>query len=76
MQCHVEMSTEMIAAWCTAWSDEVRGLSPLPPTVQTPQQMLADAPARLGAMRSLADQLYSVWISGLNRGAERAPSAD
>ena len=67
MQCHVEIGTEMIAAWCAAWSDEVAGLSPLPPTVQTEQQMLADAPARLDAMRRLADQLYSVWIGGLAR---------
>jgi GMP synthase-like glutamine amidotransferase len=76
MQCHVEMSVEMIAAWCAAWADEVRGLSPLPPTVQTPPQMLADAPARLAAMRSLADQLYAVWIGGLNRAAAGGAGAN
>ena len=69
MQCHVEISAEMIAAWCAAWPDEVKGLDPLPPTVQTAQQMLADAPHHLAALRQLADQLYTVWIGGLNRAA-------
>jgi len=76
MQCHVEVSTEMIAAWCAAWPDEVKGLDPLPPTVQTAQQMLADAPPRLDAMRQLADQLYTVWIGGLNSALTLAPVKD
>ena len=65
MQCHVEMTPEMIAEWCASWPDEVVGLNPLPTSVQTPEQMRAEIPARLPAMRRLADQLYSVWIKGL-----------
>ena len=65
MQCHVEMTREMIAEWCAAWPDEVRGLAPLPASVQTPERMLAEAPARLTSMRRLADRLYSVWCAGL-----------
>jgi GMP synthase-like glutamine amidotransferase len=65
MQCHVEMTPEMISAWCRSWPAEVRGLNPLPSGVQTPQQMLAESAGRLPAMRRLADQLYSVWIGGL-----------
>ena len=65
MQCHVEMTPEMIAAWCKSWPAEVQGVAPLPASVQTPQQMLAEATGRLPAMRRLADQLYSVWIGGL-----------
>ena len=66
MQCHVEMTTGMIDAWCESWPDEVRGLTARPSTVQTPEQMRVDLPARLVAMQRLADQLYSVWIRGLN----------
>jgi hypothetical protein len=40
----------------------------LPEPVQTPEQMLADTPENLAAMRLLADRLYSVWIDGLPRG--------
>ena len=65
MQCHVEMTPEMIAEWCTSWPDEVVGLKPLPASVQTPDQMRAETPTRLPSMRRLADQLYSVWIKGL-----------
>lgn len=67
MQCHVEMNVEMIDAWCASWPQEVRGLDPLPATVQTPAQMRANSAASIPAMRQLADQLYSVWIEGLQR---------
>lgn len=65
MQCHVEMTPEMISEWCGSWPDEVKGLAPLPVSVQTPEQMQAETPTRLPSMRRLADQLYSVWIRGL-----------
>ena len=65
MQCHVEMTLELIKEWGTSWPAEVLGLDPLPSTVQTPETMLADAPLRLPAMRRFANQLYSVWIGGL-----------
>ena len=67
MQCHVEMTPEMIATWCESWEDEVSGLSALPPPVQTPQQMQDDTAYRLPAMRELAGRLYTRWIRGLKR---------
>jgi GMP synthase-like glutamine amidotransferase len=67
MQCHVEMTSEMINEWCESWTTEVHGLAPLPATVQTPEQMLSEIQVRLPAMRLLADQLYSVWLMGLKR---------
>jgi GMP synthase-like glutamine amidotransferase len=65
MQCHVEMTPMMIREWCTSWPTEVIDLEPLPSTVQTPKQMQDEISTRLPAMRRLADQLYSAWISGL-----------
>ena len=65
MQCHVEMTAEMIQEWCRSWPTEVLGLKTLPSTVQTPELMLAEAPVRIQTMRRLADQLYSMWIKGL-----------
>ena len=68
LQCHVEMTPGMIEGWCAAWPDEVAGIvPPLPPCVQTPQQMQRETAQRLPAMRRLADRLYSVWINGLKR---------
>lgn len=67
MQCHVEMTDEMIDTWGRGWAEETRGLDPLPASVQTPAQMRAEMPERLPAMRRLAERIYSVWISGLSR---------
>jgi GMP synthase-like glutamine amidotransferase len=67
MQCHVEMTPAMIAKWCESWPEEVADIDPLPESVQTPEQMRADTPENLIAMRLLADQLYSVWLDGLSR---------
>lgn len=65
MQCHVEMTPEMIAEWCNSWSAETQNLAPLPESVQTPGQMQAEIGSRLPAMRILAERLYSVWVRGL-----------
>lgn len=65
MQCHVEMTPEMIIRWCQSWPDEVAGLSPLPQSIQTPEIMQLATATNLVAMRLLADQLYSVWIAEL-----------
>lgn len=67
MQCHVEMTPEMIAAWCECWEAEVAGIAALPPPVQTPQQMKEEIAYRLPAMRELAGRLYTNWIRGLKR---------
>jgi len=66
MQCHVEMTPEMIVNWCQSWAAEVKDLPALPDSVQTPEKILAEMRPRLAAMRLLSDQLYSVWIKGLS----------
>ncbi|HEX5803407.1 MAG TPA: type 1 glutamine amidotransferase, partial [Azospira sp.] len=62
MQCHVEMTPELIAAWCASWETEIAGLPALPPPVQTPAQMQTEITYRLPAMRELANRLYATWI--------------
>ncbi len=66
MQCHVEMTPEMIATWCGQWSDEAAAIADQE-SVQTPAQMQDQIDERLPAMRQLSEQLYSVWIKGLAR---------
>jgi GMP synthase-like glutamine amidotransferase len=66
MQCHVEMTPEMIATWCEQWADEAIAVADLP-SAQTPEAMLAEISAKLPVMRQLSEQLYSVWIKGLAR---------
>jgi len=66
MQCHVEMTPEMIATWCEQWADEAMSAADLA-SVQTPEVMQAQIREHLPAMRQLSGQLYSVWIKGLQR---------
>jgi GMP synthase-like glutamine amidotransferase len=62
MQCHLEMTPEMIAAWCAHWEAEadVRQES-----VQTPATIVEQLPTRILSMRDVADQIYGVWTRGL-----------
>lgn len=64
MQCHVEMTPEMIDSWCSQWAEEAAAVAHQP-SVQSPMVMLGEIPDRLATMRQLADQLYGVWIGGL-----------
>ena len=66
MQCHVEMTPEMIAAWCGKWGGEALARTDRP-SVQPPEVMLREIPERLPEMRRLSEQVYSVWIHGLAR---------
>ena len=66
MQCHVEMTPEMITKWCEQWADEAAAVADLP-SVQTPEAMEGQIAERLQVMRQLSEQLYSVWIRGLAR---------
>ena len=64
MQCHVEMTPEMIATWCEQWADEAAAVAEQP-SVQTPDAMLGQIAQHLPVMRQLSEQLYSTWIKGL-----------
>src|SRR5689334_4429861 len=39
MQCHVEMTPELIRAWCLDWEKEVESLARRQPSVQSPAEM-------------------------------------
>jgi GMP synthase-like glutamine amidotransferase len=63
MQCHVEMTPELIRSWCEEWEKErVPGGGP---SVQTPQQMVERIDERVRSLNRIADRLYERWIEGL-----------
>lgn len=66
MQCHVEMTPEMIRTWCRQWAGEALAVADLD-SAQTPETMQQEIAGRLPVMRQLSEQLYSVWIKGLAR---------
>jgi GMP synthase-like glutamine amidotransferase len=68
MQCHVEMTPEMIAAWCETGAEEIAENLGCSPAVQSAAEMRAEASARIGGLHSVADRVYSRWVEGLTAG--------
>ncbi len=63
MQCHVEMTEDMVKAWCQTGAEEIAGSSG--PAVQSAESMQIDLTSRVSALNQVANRLYSKWISGL-----------
>lgn len=63
LQCHVELTAEMIEEWCRVGADEIAAAQS--PGVQTVAAILAQAPAKLPAMAVVAERLYGHWLAGL-----------
>jgi GMP synthase-like glutamine amidotransferase len=60
LQCHVEMTPQMIRDWIGRGGE----LRPSP-TVQSGPEMLRDVERRIAALRRVADVLYERWTAGL-----------
>jgi GMP synthase-like glutamine amidotransferase len=68
MQCHVEITPEMISIWCRDWSKEKEGEQDARvsgPSVQTPQEMQAAMEEKTRSLHAVADRLYARWTAGL-----------
>jgi len=66
LQCHVEMTQDMIRSWYTGGRDEIDA-SP-GPGVQQPEQMEAEIEERVAGLNQVAARLYDKWIEGLAKG--------
>ncbi len=65
MQCHVEMTPELIRAWCRDWGREVEALAARVPSVQTPAGMEEGIEEKVRALHAVADRIYDRWIGNL-----------
>ena len=65
MQCHVEMTPQLIRAWCRDWEKEVESLARRMPSVQSPAEMLDGVEDRVRALNSVADNVYDRWLAGV-----------
>ncbi|MBI2294579.1 MAG: type 1 glutamine amidotransferase [Betaproteobacteria bacterium] len=68
MQFHVEMTPELIRAWCEDWGKEVESLAKRMPSVQTPAQMTEAIEEKTWTLNAIADRLYDRWTAALARG--------
>lgn len=67
MQCHVEMTGELIHSWCRDWGREVQSLASRLPSVQTPEEMTTGLEDKVGALHAVADRIYDKWVRGLKQ---------
>jgi GMP synthase-like glutamine amidotransferase len=65
MQCHIEMTEELIESWCETGMREIEGELGRNPAVQSTHEMRRDLPARLTALHAVADAVYERWSAGL-----------
>lgn len=63
LQCHVEMTGEMVKTWCKTGAEEIAKSSGS--SVQSIEAMQTDLTGRISALNQIACRLYSKWISGL-----------
>ena len=74
LQCHVEMTAELIRSWCEVGADEVAANSNSP-AVQPVPQILKQMEKKLPSLNAIGARLYQHWIAGLDRTAlDRAGS--
>ncbi|MFZ3018037.1 MAG: type 1 glutamine amidotransferase [Gallionella sp.] len=64
LQCHVEMTSSMIASWCEVGADEVLAAS-ASPAVQPVDEILRRAADELPQLHEAAARIYARWIAGL-----------
>lgn len=67
MQCHVEMTQEMIATWCKTGRREIERNLKRSPAVQTADAIRHETSMRLEPLHAVADRVYTRWIAGLER---------
>jgi GMP synthase-like glutamine amidotransferase len=66
LQCHVEMTPEMIASWIASGASEVSA-NLRSPAVQPVTEIQTQMPQRLPALNRAAERLYARWVEKLKR---------
>ena len=66
MQCHVEMTEELIRDWCRAGAHEI-GEGRASPGVQPAAKMEKNLAARVAALHKVADRIYERWSEALSK---------
>jgi GMP synthase-like glutamine amidotransferase len=66
MQCHVEMTEELVRSWCRGGAQEIKK-SAASPGVQKPEEIERRLAQRVAALHKVADRIYDHWTEGLSR---------
>jgi len=68
MQCHVEMTDELIRSWLESGAQEMKD-SEKSPGVQKAHEVQRDLERRLDTLHEVANRLYDRWTANLSRGS-------
>jgi GMP synthase-like glutamine amidotransferase len=68
MQCHVEMTEELVRSWLDSGIEEMHAAA-ASPAVQPREEIERDLQRRLEALHEVADRIYDRWTEGLSRGS-------
>jgi len=63
-QCHIEMTPEMVEAWCDIGADELRAAAGSP-AVKPAEEIAQNLPLHCFFLNKVAKQIYAQWITGL-----------
>lgn len=64
LQCHIEMTAEMVKTWCEVNAAEL-AQNRESPAVSSSEEIQANLDHRIAALQSVADRLYKKWIEAL-----------
>jgi GMP synthase-like glutamine amidotransferase len=64
MQCHIEMTPDMVQDWCVSGAQDLLCESPVPNIQQQPA-ILDQLPERIAALHAVATGVYTQWIKNL-----------
>jgi GMP synthase-like glutamine amidotransferase len=67
MQCHIEMTEDMIETWCATGAQEIEDSAGRSPAAQSAEQMRADIVEKVARLHAVADSVYVRWVEGLKR---------
>lgn len=67
LQCHVEMTEDLIELWVRGGADEIRASSSSP-AVQSSAETRMNLESRVAALHQVADRIYGKWTENLTRG--------
>jgi len=66
LQCHLEMTPELIRTWLRSGADEIEA-SRASAAVQAPGEIERDLERRVAALNEVANRLYDRWVENLGR---------
>ena len=66
MQCHVEMTEELVKSWLATGAEEIAAARSSP-AVQDPAEMQRELAPRVAALNEVANRIYDRWSEGLSK---------